>query len=79
MEVAQRVSASLWSVARGHYGILQDDTIYLILVRGAFEVLNYRITVGFFENYRNTVINFFYEYRHRSIFYQQLYFPVTVG
>ena len=27
---------------------------------GAYEVLNYRITFEFFENYRNTVINFFY-------------------
>ena len=39
----------------------------------AYEVLNYRITVDFFENYRNTVINFLYKYRHRSIFYQNLY------
>ena len=35
---------------------------------GAYEVLNYRITVDFFENYRNTVIEYLYKYRHRSIF-----------
>ena len=46
---------------------------------GAYEVLNYRITVDFFENYRDTVIKFFYKYRHRSVFYQKLYFPVTIG
>ena len=37
--------------------------------RGAYEVLDYRITVDFFENYRNTVIKFLYKYRHRSISY----------
>ena len=45
---------------------------------GAYEVLNYRITVEFFQNYRNTVIKCLFEYRHCSIFYQKLYFPVTV-
>ena len=45
----------------------------------AYEVLNYRITVDFFKNYRNTVIKFLYKYRYRSIFYQKLYFSVTVG
>ena len=45
---------------------------------GAYKFLNYRITVDVFENYRNTVIHFFYRYRHRSIFYQRLYFTVTV-
>ena len=50
-----------------------------MLYRGAYEVLNYRITVDFFENYSTTVIRFFSKYHHRSIFYQKLYFPVTVG
>ena len=49
------------------------------IYRGACEVLNYRITVDFFENYRDTVITFLYKYRHHSIFYPKLYFPVTVG
>ena len=53
--------------------------IFRCIGRGAYDVLNYRITVDFFKNYRNTVIKFLYEYRHRSIFYQILYFPVTVG
>ena len=48
-------------------------------LKGAYEVLNERITVDFFENYHNTVIKFLYKYHHRSIFYQKLYFPVTVG
>ena len=47
--------------------------------KGAYEVLNYSITIDFNENYRNTVIKFSYKYRHRSIFYQILYFPVTVA
>ena len=46
---------------------------------GAHEVLKYRITVDFFANYRNTVIKFLWKYHHRSIFYQKLYFLVTVG
>ena len=45
---------------------------------GAYEVLNYRITVHFFENYRRTVIEFSYNYRHRCIFYLKLYITVTV-
>ena len=40
-----------------------------LLGGGANEVFDYRITVDFFENYRNTVIEFLYNYRHRSIFY----------
>ena len=36
---------------------------------GAYKVLDYRITVDFFKNYRNIVIKFLYNYRHRSIFY----------
>ena len=44
---------------------------------GAYEVLDYRIIVDFFENYRNTVIKYLYKYRHRSIFYQKLCFTVT--
>ena len=59
------------------------DILYFIMLffMGVieYEVLNYRITCDFFENYRNTVINFLYKYRHRSIFYHKLYFPVTVG
>ena len=39
---------------------------------GAHEILNYRIIVDFFENYRNQI------YRHHSIFYQKLYIIVTV-
>ena len=35
---------------------------------GAYKVLNYRVTVDFFENYRNNVIKFLYKYRYRSIF-----------
>ena len=50
-----------------------------LLDGGAYEVLNYRITVDFFENYRNTVIKFLSKYRHCSIFYQKLYFRVTVA
>ena len=53
---------------------------YVVHLRGAYEVLNYRITVDFFRNYRDTVIKFLYKYRHRSIFYQKLYiFPSPWG
>ena len=52
---------------------------YSIGGRGAYEVLNYRILVDFFENYRDTVIKFLYNYRHRCNFYKKLYFPVAVG
>ena len=34
----------------------------------AYEVLYCRITVDFFENYCNTVIEFLYNYRQSSIF-----------
>ena len=40
---------------------------------GAYEVLNHRITVDFFKNYRNTIIEFLYIYRHHQIFYLKLY------
>ena len=59
-----------------------DLVLFILLctiMRVAYEILNYRITVDFFENYRNTVIKFLYKYSHRSIFYQKLYIPVTVG
>ena len=46
---------------------------------GAYEVLNYRITLDFFENYCNTVVKFLYEYRYRRVFYQKLCFTVTVS
>ena len=45
---------------------------------GAYKVLNYHITVDFFENYCNTLINFLYKYHHRRIFYQKMHFPITV-
>ena len=45
---------------------------------GANEVLNYHITVNSFENYCNIALNYLYKYRHRSIFYQNLYFIVNV-
>ena len=46
---------------------------------GAYNVLNYRIAVDFFENYCSTVIKFLYKYRHRSICYQKLYLPSPLG
>ena len=36
------------------------------------------LNADFFENYRNTAIKFLYKYRQHSIFYQKLYFTVTV-
>ena len=47
--------------------------------QGAYEVLNFLITIDFFENYSYTVIKFLSKYRHHSTFYQILYFPVTFG
>ena len=44
-------------------------------VRG-FRLLYY---CWFFENYRNTVIKFLYKYRHRSSFYEKLYFLSPLG
>ena len=56
-----------------------DVLFYMLASGGAYGVLDYRITVYFFENYRTTVIKFLSKYCHRSTFYQTLYFPVTVG
>ena len=47
-------------------------------MRVAYEILNYRITVDFFENYCNTIIKFLYNYRHRSIFYLKMYITITI-
>ena len=45
---------------------------------GAYEVLDYRITIQFFGNYRDIVIKFLYKYCHHIIFYHKLYFTVSV-
>ena len=42
-------------------------------------ILNYRITVDFFEHYRNTVIKFLSKYRHRSISIRNCIFPSLLG
>ena len=39
-------------------------------IKGACEVLNYRITVNFSENYRITVY-YLREYRHRNISFEE--------
>ena len=52
--------------------------VNLEILQGGDKVLNYCITVDFFENYRKNVIHFLYKYRDRSIFYQSLYLIVTV-
>ena len=58
---------------------LKLESKHTILGEGAYEVLNHRTTVDLFENYRNAVVICLYKYLQRNIFYQNLYFPVTVG
>ena len=59
------------------YGLFSNTALTIFLIIGGYEVLNYHITVDYFENYHNTGIKSLCKYRHRSILYQKFYFTVT--
>ena len=70
----QNSASTFWIFAR-------QQPIYpytLVNKMGAYEILNYRITVDFYKNYSYTVIKLLYKYRHHSIFDQKLYLTLPV-